>query len=321
MTDRGYFNLPLSINSRCKHIGDHLFGAIRTKIALILISAVVFSGCSDSEPVQVFSDQSTSNAEVSSNDLPILDVCVTPWMPFSYRIADRPSGIMVDLVKDVSLALGYQPRFHFMALQRCYAEAQQNRIQLNVYTSPLALSRPNSQLRAIEPSVQNQMPVLVVNSNSPLDQNPGLAHLSGKKIAGLRGNSIMIRQRDVGVEWVFANHLDYLWQLLVSQRVDAVLGDYHSQVMLSPEQRKAVEFLLPPIHIEPIYWSTHQDNTDLAEQISAELIRRLDDGVLDYYYQQHLGVTLTQLKTMIESNHYHNIPSLLDSSNNEATQP
>jgi len=309
----------MSIGSHGRFIGDHWLTAIGTKIWLMLIAVSILSGCSDSEE-HLTSDSPPSSAGLSAHSPPTLEVCITPWMPFSYRLAEKPSGVMVDLVKDISLALGYQPRFHFMALQRCYAEAQQNRIQLNIYTSPLAMSRPGNQLRAIEPSVQNQMPVLVVNSDSPLDHNPGLANLTGKKIAGLRGNSLMIRQRDVGVEWVFVNRLDYLWQLLVSRRVDAVLGDYHSQVMLSPEQSQAVEFLLPPIHIEPIYWSTHQDNTDLAEQVSAELSRRLNNGVLDYYYQQHLGVTRTQLTSMIRSNHYSNIPSLLEALSRESTE-
>ena len=308
----------MSPNSHCRFIGDRLMTAISIQIARVLIAVSILSGCSDSE--EHIPSDSPPSADGSINSRPTLDVCITPWMPFSYRIAEKPSGVMVDLVNDISLALGYQPRFHFMALQRCYAEAQQNRIQLNIYTSPLAMSRPGNQLRAIEPSVQNQMPVLVVNSDSPLDDNPGLEQLTGQRIAGLRGNSIMIRQRDIGVEWVFANQLDYLWQLLVSRRVDAVLGDYHSQVMLSPEQSQAVEFLLPPIHIEPIYWSTHQDNADLAEQISAELSRRLDNGVLDYYYQQHLGVTLSQLKSMIRSNHYSNIPGLLDALSRESTE-
>ena len=233
-----------------------------------------------------------------------LDICAITWMPFSYTVADKPTGIMVELAEDIARNLGYQARFHFMSPQRCYSETQQGHMHLSLFISPLALARQGSQLRAIEPSVQNQMPVLVVKQHSHLQSYSSLGELSGKKIAAMRGNSFMLNNLGAGPEWIPVNQLDYLWQLLMSERVDATLGDFHSWVMLTPEQQHTVRFTLPPMIIEPIYWAGHQNKPQLLQQFSRELTHRLSNGEVDRFYQRHLGKSFTELQQMIESNQY-----------------
>lgn len=236
--------------------------------------------------------------------VPSLDICVTEWVPFSYIIAEKPTGIMVELAQDIAKGLGYAARFHFMAPQRCYSETQQNHMDMSLFMSPLALARQGGQLSAIEPSVQNQMPILVVKRESSLQKFSSLYELSDKKIAGIRGNSFMLKNWEAGPKMIPVNRIEYLWQLLMSERVDAALGDFHSRGTLTPEQQQTVRFVLPPLEIEPIYWATQRDNLQLIEQFSTELTKRLSEGEVDHFYRHHLGSGFSELQQMIDSGHY-----------------
>ncbi len=274
-----------------------------------LLLLAIFSGLiSCTEPETEDSVVTDSRARSAVDQPPSvrrsLDICATEWMPFSYAIANRPTGIMIELATDIAKGLGYQARFHFMAPQRCYSETQQGHMDLSLFMSPLALNRQGSQLTAIKPSVQNQMPVLVVKHESSIHHYSLISELSDKKIAGIRGNSFMLKNQDAGPEWVAANQLDYLWQLLMSERVDAALGDFQSRIMLTPEQQQTVRFVLPPIEIEPIYWAGHQHRPELIQQFTEELSTRLSNGEVDRFYQRHLGMSFTELQQMIASDHY-----------------
>ncbi|MGH1372297.1 MAG: substrate-binding periplasmic protein [Cellvibrionaceae bacterium] len=276
---------------------------MRSAIVFALICCLVSCTEPESEAPAVI-DSGERSIEKPQPQQPTLDICATEWMPFSYIIADKPTGIMIELAQNIAKSLGYKARFHFMAPQRCYSETHQGHMDLSLFMSPLALSRPETQLRAIKPSVQNQMPVLVVKQENPLQQFSSLSEMSGRTIAGIRGNSFMLKNQDAGPEWIPANQLDYLWQLLMSERVDAALGDFHSRVMLTPEQQQTVRFVLPPMEIEPIYWAGHQSKPTLIQQFSDELEIRLSNGEVDRFYLRHLGTRFSDLRQMIESGQY-----------------
>lgn len=277
---------------------------IRSLLLLTVIGCL--AGCSEpdsDDPVAADSVGESTIVQPQSSQ-PTLNICATDWMPFAYIMAGEPTGIMVELAQDIAKDLGFETRFHFMAPQRCYSETHQGHMDLSLFMSPLALARQGSQLSAVDTSVQNQMPILVVKQENPLQRFSSLSALTGQSIAGIRGNSFMLKNQESGPKWTPVNHLDSLWQLLMSDRVDAALGDFHSRVMLTPEQQQTVRFVLPPMEIEPIYWAGHQDKQALIDQFSQALGKRLASGEVDRFYQRHLGMYFSDLQRMIDTQHY-----------------
>lgn len=281
--------------------------------AVLLLFTPFFAVCSNEEssfrPENSVHSSKITQAEVAFPAGSTVKVCVINWFPFAYKKGEVLTGVTVDLAKDIIVRLGYPVEFHLEPALRCVSEVRNRHLTLIPVLSQRSLDNARGQLIAINPSVQRYLPALFVHQDHPLAELENVESLAGWRVGALRGSSFIRRYKGrVDISWTLVNQTDALLKVLLSDRVDVVLGDYHSQELLRQDESLGDYRSLAPFYSEPIYWAVHKDNHVLAKQIGEQLTQALQDGTVDTYYRKHVGASFREIGEMVDSNQFVPLP-------------
>lgn len=264
----------------------------------VAILSLLYAGFIHAQSEEV-DNRRVGNPAVVDNAL--LKVCVFTWQPFAYEKEGVLTGIMVDIARDTITRLGYQPEFHLSPPLRCLQGLHTRTMTVSLFTSNLSLNEARGNFLAVKPSVQYYLPSLFVRDDHPAKTMAGLDSLSGWRIGTVRGNPLARRyQQFSDITWVYVNQAEDIWTVLDSRRGEAILAGYQSHFLLDKARWKTHRILLPPISAVPVYWAVNRANADLAKRLGEQLRYAQSDGSLDTFYQNHLGVSFTKIKSMID---------------------
>jgi polar amino acid transport system substrate-binding protein len=117
----------------------------------------------------------------------------------------------------------------------------------------------------------------------------GPADLPGKRIATVNGSTAASYLENAGVTFTGVDRIDDAYELLESDRLDAVVYDSPVLLYYAINQGKGKVQVVGPIFNRETYGIALPTNSALREPINNELLRLRQNGTYDQLYQKWFG--------------------------------
>ncbi|MEC8428657.1 MAG: transporter substrate-binding domain-containing protein, partial [Pseudomonadota bacterium] len=102
------------------------------------------------------------------------------------------------------------------------------------------------------------------------------------------------------INWQPQNSGDSLWRMLLSDRLDAAVGDYSGLTTLSVYRNGRVRFLQPALRVDALRIGVLRQRAALLPRLNLALKRMQANGELDMLYRDYGARPLSELARFAE---------------------
>ena len=218
--------------------------------------------------------------------------CFNDWPPYTSVDEEGAVGISVEVLTEAATRAGYQPVFTELPWNRCLELVRDGTIDAVVDAAhrPLYLQGPASF------SVYSNT-IWVAETSA--QTAPDLAAFSGQRFGFVAGyeypqailNSFAEHQIEIAYSVDDAANI----RQLAYDRVDAIVGDFVGTLLYAEENDLPIRPLYPSHSVDRLYPSFNAELPDMQRAFDAAIQQMLDDGSIDAIYQQHIGVSFSEV--------------------------
>lgn len=218
--------------------------------------------------------------------------CFNDWPPYTSADEQGPMGISVDVLTEAAARAGYVPVFTELPWNRCLELVRDGTMDAVID----AAHRPQYLQGPASFSVYSN--TIWVAENSTLTV-PDLAAFGGTRFGFVAGYEYPATMLDAFVEY----EIDIAYSVddaanvrqLAYGRVDAIVGDFVGTLLYADENDLAIRPLFPSHSVDRLYPSFNTDLPEMQRAFDAVIQQMLDDGTIDTIYQQHIGVSFSEV--------------------------
>ena len=233
-------------------------------------------------------------AAATAQAAPVLTVCAEPWVPFIENGQAAPAqGLAAEVLSRVAAAQNLRLKYVFQAAAACLRLARQGQVDILAFAS--AADSPAGWVQTREPLVYWVVSAWVPAS-SALHSFDGLDMFRGQRVGWVAAYDYpaALKARN-GWRRVDVVDTPRGIQMLAGGRVDVVFDDALAAGSLPPLTRQKVKRLSPLLGSVSQPVSLRPGLAALRDGVDAEAAILRHNGMLDSFYQQHFGNSLSQV--------------------------
>jgi ABC-type amino acid transport substrate-binding protein len=222
--------------------------------------------------------------------------CYEPWAPYAESTgATTGTGASIEFIDSVMKALGHTVDFKTIGSpERCAAEVSAGKLDAMMFASA-------GQVKGgVESATVTEYWLIaaIVNESNPLTKFSSLADFSGKTVGVVKGylypdelNGFKGMKKDEVVE------ADANLRKLDAGRIDVSFDDPIWTMIEAKKNKYKLKALSPLLAADPNYLEFNGKHKELAKKYDAKAAELIKSGLLDKLYKQHVGMTMTEVKS------------------------